>query len=241
MQKTNWFVKSRKAIQNILILVVAILALVAAILFIENEKINTIESDFYQYFVGIRCDFEAGDTLELTEDNTTIVHTDGGDSDTDTTPLYYTYEDRIITTVPMSYVNPVMDTEEYIPANSEIVRESDHTYYICEDGSKIELTLGVLYDGSNTYVFLDNTTVTWYETPMELSYFSFAKVTSTGAVTLYNYLEDTIFEGEANPYDVTATDEYGSYKISLVYDTMEGSYGTERILYFQPEKLELIE
>lgn len=227
--------------KNIVILMVAILALTAAILFVENEKIKTIDSAFYQYFVGVKCEFKAGATLEITEDNTTIVHTEGGDSDTDTTPLYYAYEDRIITTVPMSYVNPVMDTEAYIPANSEITREEDHVYYICDDGSKIELPLGVLYDGNNTYVFLDNTTVTWSETKVELSYFSFAKVVSTGEVTFYHYLEDTIFEGGANPYDVTAVDEYESYKIFLNYDTIESAYGTEKILYFRPEKLELIE
>lgn len=225
-----------------LVLFVVVVAVLGAVAWVTLES-NTSkpEGALYQYFLGYRADYAEGAKLKLNEYGAVEIELSDGVAATDTTPVYYAEEERFIVPVDMTYVDSSTQTEYYIPMFSEFMIENDAVYYLGYGDEKIRISNGFLYDGIDTYVLLEDSSVYIMEKPREVGRFSFVKVTNQGTYTLYDYATEEVKLGDVGKYEVRAENARKTYNVSMSYDTAVLDNGVERLLFVIPNRLDTLE
>lgn len=231
----------KRAIASFVIVVIAAIILgVVAWVTLESNT-SKPEGALYQYFLGVPVEYEDGGKLKFDENSDLVLETDGGDAALDTTPVYYRDEDRFIVSLDMSYVDAALQKEYYVPVLSEFIIEEDRVYFTGYGDQKKQISNGFLYDGVDTYVFLEDSIVYIKGNPIAIGKFSFAKITSKGSYIIYDYAEKELRSGDVGNYEVKMENARGTYDVSLSYDKAVLGDGTERLLFVIPNRLDLLE
>lgn len=221
------------------VLVAAIFGVVAWIALESNT--SKPEGALYQYFMGIRTEYAEGSVLKFDEKNNVVVATEYGEVATDSSPVYYVESDRIIVAADMVYVDAHNSWEYYIPALSEFMIDGNNVYYLGYGDKKIRIASGFLFDGVNTYVALEESTLYIKEVPIAFATFSFATVDRKGNYTYYEYETEELRRENIGNYEVRMENIKKTYDVSLTYDKGTLEDGIERLMFVAPEYLDLLE
>lgn len=237
MYRSKWTRKVKGLLISFLVFVVALAALGVATWVTMEAKSVQLEVPLYQYFSSIRYDYGDEATLDIQDNGTVLVNYKYGESATNSTPMYFLEEDRFILVYPMNLVQPFYGSEECAPIFSQFYMENERVYYQNDELNR-EITRGFLFDGSNTYVFLENMNFKWGGRTQEVSAFSFVVVNnSKGTVVLYDYALGEVTKITTGSYEVTAVNLHNTYSVSLSYDTVKMDSGVEQMLYTAPSYL----
>lgn len=239
MYKSKWTRKVKGLLLSLVVFIVALVAIGVSTWVTMEAKSVQPGAPLYQYFLGIRFDYGAEATLDIQDNGKVTINHDYGEASTDSSPVYYQEEDRFILAYAMNFVSPFYATEEYAPIFAEFYSENGRVYYENNMVNK-EITRGFLFDGSNTYVFLEPMYFKWGGRTQEVSAFSFATVSSKGTVILYDYDTEELTTFSTGTYEVTAENLYKTYSVSLSYDSVKMDDGTQRLLFSAPAYLEEI-
>ncbi len=198
---------------------------------LQDERISITNNTLYQYFMGEKSEYTGKIELFKEDDDTKLVADDDITVYPDTVPIYYkdilgkamfAKEMELVTVDEGMY--KLSDYTEINTVNNDIFAKRFNKK------EQKALINSFIYDGSDLYFFLDNTTVRIGETEYELSPLSYAIVNYRTNVELYNYEKDeyTIIDDEESLLpDVMAINHSGNYKINMSVD----SISTEKSQY----------
>lgn len=227
-----------KTTAAILISVTAIVGI--SIFTVLNAKKEVLEYSSYQYFNDQKFNYAAGTKLEL-EENNVILKSDKTIASADTSPIYYNDEEMIVTTRNMSYVNPKTGDERYVPICTTLYKNEEEQICIRKGRKELVLDGGFLFDGQDTYVFLDEVVINYAGRKYEAAPFSFAVVTADGDTRTYLYGTQEYNLDNISSDSIFALEEYYGYQVNMKYDTMKMTTGDDKLLFVTPSLLDPIE
>lgn len=198
----------------------------------ENKKYTTENSEFYQYFAGQRFDYNG----VLTLDNNKILSIKLNDKDITSysSPLYYKDNDSFLLPSNMSLVLYEGSIKSNLLHYFTSIYKTNN-YYIAKYGNNEEvISNAFLYDGFDTYLFLEETNIHVGDEVYDLKPMSYVVVTYNGNVEIYNYgtKKGLILK---NNKEVFA--KFKSVSIDLNEDILTNEYNSF-ILYSTVEDLE---
>lgn len=229
-----------KLVITFFVIIAAAVVIGLAVLMLKDSKTAVFGEGFYQYFMNERYDYPAQANLFIGKDGVVCSYNDK-ESPTDTTPVYFSDSVRFMTVRPMSFVDPYKGLEQGITLFTKFEKDKKGNIYRLTGKTKKEIDSGFLYDGKDTYVFLEAMVIYLDGKKYELTPFSFVVVDAMCNVRMYDYESDKLTQVEVISCDVTVSTAYDTYSVSLHTDTMIMSDGQERLLFVEPELLDPIE
>ncbi len=184
----------------------------------EEDKFIVKNHDLYQYFNGFRVDYTGRITLNQKEDKITTISFDGDDSELDTTPLYYSDDDRVIFPKNMSVIYPLEGVQYKINYYSEAYVDFEEV--IVKDKKKEKrLFNSIIYDGADLYFLTEYSTINFGDKSIKLSPLSYLIVdTYNSLVSVFDYESEkfTIYDNVLNNVIISN----GKYKVNASLDLM---------------------
>jgi len=214
---------------------IAIILIVAAIVYVIQYRLNHASFEnysMYQYFSGLRVDYEGTLTLAYDGGVTNLAH-DDIEIEADSTPIYYTnIDNQVFFPTSMELIIPRMRNTTYkINYFSQISidkYEGQTLSYLKYRDSEYELENNFLYDGNNLYFLTYGATVEVKDETIKLSPLSYIIVDYKGDVEFYDHESDTYRIIESVETDVKATLE--DCVINMSSDTIIYDNGSSRLL-----------
>ncbi|MBT1175855.1 hypothetical protein JS530_10165 [Bifidobacterium sp. LC6] len=227
---------NRKYSVILLILVIAALAVWPTYRFMHRKETLVLDQQMTQVVSGVDNVYAQGTRL-VKEDSGVVVS--GSERQLGQYPLYAAKgKQRMVLPASYEVVFPLDDSKlARVNYFTEIFRR-DNAYFAQANGKEAALGNAFLFDGENTYVFLEKTTLMWRNGQAELGPMSYVTV---------GYGQDMIY------YDATSGDSKkinsaGEVKallnndvtVHLDTDTLERR-GQQQLLYGDPSKLALLQ
>lgn len=232
-------IKNKKVSSSILAIIILVLILVCLFVLLyeinDYRNIKTEKHNFYYYFTSSKIDFEGDISLNSKD---TIISLDTSGVSINSSPVYYsTHNDRVILPANMEIVYPYKNNPMYKVGKFSKIYYRNNYLYINSEAGIGRLYDCFFYDGEDTYLFIEDTTVIVNDVKYELSPLSFVEVTN-GYIKIYNQKKDEYvyieeYSGIVNAY----TEEY---VISLLDDTF--TYGTSYYMLIKNvDRLDFVE
>lgn len=205
---------------SVLVFLILLISLILLFIHFKGLKEYTYNEEYpiYQYFSGIKSIYTGKITLS-SEDSITKIESNEGVSNISDAPIYFQdIKNQVLTTKNMLLVIPRLVNENYkIKEFSKITYDAESENIFYEIGkNKIPLEESVLYDGSNLYLFLANTSVDVCGSKYDLSPLSYAIVNYKDQVEVYDVANDKYHMIDVCDKDVIAT--MSSSQINLSTD-----------------------
>ncbi|MFR5602118.1 MAG: hypothetical protein ACLTKI_07165 [Lachnospiraceae bacterium] len=187
--------------------------------------------------------YQYEDTYEIPAGETLWLDMEGGDARVGTkdservlgaVPIYMDQgEEQCLIPVATLYRNPRSLESGQLPPATVITKKNGP--FTAENGRKqASLDRGFLFDGSNTYVFFEEMTISFNGREKTLSPFSYVRAVPGSRVELYDYGTGE-FVTEEMTGDVLAV--CGDYSLSLSGDTLTNRDGVRELLANRPSVL----
>lgn len=228
---------------GLLVVFVAIIAVV--VYFIMTVGSYAISDPIYRYNSGVQDAYEGdsrvfraengdivtftlqnnGETIELTEPRSLA-----------TSPLYWQEEERFFLPAMMSVVQPADGIAPVRTGFYTEIRRDDQGFIARVDNKDILLENGFLFDGQSVYVFLEDVTVDYLGTHVDLPAMSYAIIVSGLRVELYPYGGEPIVE-QTGLVSVSAEGE--GFLIDMTNDVLQTN-GEQVLLFTTPSILDVI-
>lgn len=224
----NINIKNKKIV--ILVIAACILAIVPAVSFIHRKKSYTMEESGYQYILKMRQNYKKGTRFTVDEDERTV----SGDAIlVREIPIYFDKTEKLM--LPAVYALIESDGKMYkVQRFSEVVREGDF-FFLTDKDSKIFLNHSFLFDGKSSYIFFQETTLTYGDHKMKLHPMASVSAYADGQYEIYDKYTDTYRRGKAEPSSMTATLD-GNTTIDLFRDVWNQK-GKKQLIFGNPEDL----
>lgn len=202
------------------------------VLFLTNTKAYTLDNDGFQVVGGIAMEYDTGTEFIYDETGATF---DGADDYEylDSSPLYVLDGDLMVIPEYSIYVNPRAIAYYQIPCFSELEYASSTII------NEVGVTGGFIFDGQNTYTFLDDMTVRINGEDVEMGKYSTISLYSNNVYSYYNFTDGTIVVDTiiTNVLKASCSD----YSVDLLNDILYTSSNEEILLFDDPELLDVIE
>lgn len=209
------FIKKR---YNILIPAALLLVILIALLLYGREyKINRYvketDTKVYQYFSGIKMEYELGIgrnrkevILNLAPKDFTI--------NLDSTPIYIEDKESVIFPKEMSMVFPLSNKEYKVDALSEVYKKNN-LYYLNIKNINDSYNHFFLYDGKDLYFFIDEVTIEVGDTKITLSPLSYLSCNYGNLLEYYNKEDDTYGKIDLTNETVTVSTDYFNLDVTV--------------------------
>lgn len=195
------------------------------------------QSATFQYIAGVKVDFS--DQAVYRNNQGKVSVRDNGDEHTlDSIPILYQGERKITLPVNMLIMIPTQGTAVKRVNYFTSLTEKNGIVTLEKDKKRADVLGGFLYDGEDTYVFLENTTLYLGSMKIELEPLSYARVAYKQYVEYYNSADnshDWVVIGET---EVMAKSESG-YTLNLGKDVVDVGSG-EILIYSAVDSLKVI-
>lgn len=233
MKKSN----KKKIFKSILIVIIPIIIFCLVLLVIskinrENKKYTTENDEFYQYFAGKRFDYNG----VLTLDNNRIlsVKLNNKEITSYSSPLYYENNNSFLLPSNMSIVFYEGSIESNLLNYYTVIYQTNNYFMAKYDNKEEVISSAFLYDGFDTYLFLEETNIHIGDKVYELKPMSYVVVIYNGKVEIYNYgsKNGVILENNKQVYA-----KFKNVSIDLNEDILTNEYNSF-ILYSTVEDLE---
>lgn len=202
----------------LLLAVVSVFAIGASFMFITKiDKIDIGGHNLYQYLSNQRYVY-TGDVQLSRKDDKTTLYNNGKKFEMDSDPIYYANENKILLPKDMvlvSYEDGAV--KKFLHFNTIFTK--DHKIYAKIDNKEVELKSCFLFDGDDTYIFLDDVKIKYGDITYNMSPLSY--VTFSGGSNLSLYLKDINEYKKENITNETVqiTSNYG-YTVNLNSDSL---------------------
>lgn len=227
--------KSRKGNLLIVVSVVLLAALAGAAYYILSEKgIFRIEGASYQYCIGIRYDYPKEAKLVKMKEGTAVSY---GENEvmSDTFVVHYLEGEKILLPEDMLMMIPTLGLRTYRVGYFTTFTYEDDLLLAKKEGKSALADRAFLFDGSNTYVFLEPMKLMLKDRNIDLGRFSEVLAVQNNVIEIYNTLTGEYELVETGIGDMLARSESG-YTINLGTDTVLCG-DKQYMLAVQPELL----
>lgn len=239
--------EEKKKIRNNTIRMIIVLALivivVVVIFFVKGLDTTTTEDHkFYQYFAGKKVEYTGSLTFTRKEGITELAAKDKKIM-LDSTPVYYgDVEGKAMFPEDMAIIYPKQNgLMNKVNHFSSVIKEGESTYLELNTTTSTNKKLvenALLYDGSDLYFFLENTTITVNGQDYEVTPLSYVTVRYRENVEIYNKEKDEYTVIETPDQDVYA--KTADYTINMSIDALQAGE-KEQLLIKSIDKLQNIE
>lgn len=197
---------------------------------VDTRIYQVVKSDFvyYDYPTTIR---KQGSGCILTDKN-------GAEVTLAETPLYF--GDGISTSkilLPRTYaiIQPAISSTKRVD-NLSLVTFEDGAYNISSESGEREATDFFLYDGRDTYIFFEETTLTIGDTTVTIAPFSYLTAVNNGSLMIFDPRSDA-----CAVYSLIGKDAYAlmrdGTKVDVGTNILMKTDGTEQMLFVNPSNL----
>lgn len=214
----------------------------AAVFYIANKDsmiirepvLVSIMGDRQEYFEKTRLRYQDGTGQVSLENQGRTLLLNGA-------PVYRLETGDLIVTTEMLYVN--YDTNVISRVNHFAqVSERDGIASIISGGKKEhQFSGGCLYDGENTYLFLEPVTVTWGEEQVKLAPLSYMTVFNKQGFYYYSVADRQAAYVSSNDALVQAKAEKGGYQFNLSNDIADMEDGRSFLLPPNPDAFDVLQ
>lgn len=233
--------RRKRRLRNILMIVIpADIVVLAALLIVQFAQMAgnyTIEGTAYRYYAGQQIQLSDGTKLSRNAEGQTIMK--GGQLEGEMTSLPVYYEDR--QTVVLPYPMVYYESGNVVGVRADCFTELDYLdngAVTAVLGNRQEsLVRGFMYDGEDTYLFLEPVTLSFNGYRIELGAMSYIIADYQNDIMVYNRADGTMTM-EPSTGAVTAQAVSGDYTVSLLEDSLTLQDGTKVLLFTQPDLLD---
>lgn len=204
-----------------------------------GDGLNSYEPEeaTYQYIAGVKVDFSENATYR--NDKGSISVWDEGEQNTlDNIPILYENERKMTLPVNMLIMVPSQGTTVKRVNYFTTVKESNGIVTLEKDKKSTDVFGGFLYDGDDTYVFLEKMTFTIGSREIEMEPLSYANVAYKQYVDFYNSADGSHEWISIDDMEIKAESESG-YTINLGKDVIDMGSG-EILIYSAVDSLKVI-
>jgi hypothetical protein len=213
-----------------------IIAAVVVALFVRGAMSYHFDGTASQFYAGGEFKIPQGAVMRH-QDGVSTIYYDTVSRDTARLPIYITNERRVVLPDDMVYYEPRGDLIVKLDYFSELRYDANGGVEAVRGGTTRRPDLGFLYDGKDSFLFLEPMTIRFNGYRIELSAMSYAEAVYDGQIMLYDR-ESGEFTMEAPRGAVTCESVAGDYVISLLSDYIEKSDGSRLLLFTKPELLD---
>lgn len=218
--------------KNKILICVGIALFIAIIMvtlfFYRSINVQEFEQyNFYQYFFGEKVVYTG--VMKITKnDNNTQMSLENDVVELDSKPVYYSdIKNQVLLPEDMEIVYPVSGGLIYKVNHFTNIIQKEESIYLKTQISKKNIQNAFLYDGEDTYVFVEKTTITLDDgTKIEVSPLSYAQVRYNESIEIYNYEKDECTYIESPSKNVIAQTD--NYSINISTDSIK--YGDKQQL-----------
>lgn len=234
------FERLKKEYKVVIPAIAIIVLLIAVFYFYREYRYNNYrhkeEEKVYQYFSGIRTDYDLILTLNLKDiivdikpKNKTIYY--------DSTPVYYKKYDKVLFPYEMNAIFPLKEAAQYRLYKYSIYEYDDETYYLINNNQKKDYLHFFMYDGSGLFFFpYESILKIDGREDINLSSMSYVKIV-TDTLIYYDKKTDKSEVIELNEEGVSVSSDDYLINIRERYFVRLGN----KILLFHPEHLKSID
>lgn len=194
-----------------LLVIVSVCAVGAAYMFINKiDKIEISEANVYQYLSGIKYTY-SGDLQLTRKDGQTLLYNNGKKFEMNSDPIYYNEENKLLLPKNMVLVNYKTGQVQKVNHFNYILMK-DHKYYANINKKDIEIKDSFLFDGADTYIFLDDVKLKYADKTYNLTPMSYATFKNNSSLYMYmknigefkneNILNETVLVTSNDGYTV---------------------------------------
>lgn len=224
----------------LMIMIPADLVVVVALLVLQFARIAggyTVEGTAYRYYAGNKAQMADGTHLSLQADGTTWMDGAGVEGSLTSLPIYY--EDRQTVVIPSSMV--YYESGSSLAQRAECFTELNYlengAVTAVHGGKETSLSRGFLFDGEDTYIFLEPVTLSFDGYEIDLGIMSYVIADYRNNMMIYNR-SDGSMSMEVPDGPATAAAESGNYVLSLYNDSLTLHDGSKVLLFTRPDLLE---
>lgn len=216
-------------------------AVVAAIIYLANAiGIFVVNEPIYRFDTAARLDYAGRTSFEYDDETGELSLKNHGVKEVlDHAPIYYAEDsNKLLMPAQVAVVYPSVLKHGRSGYNMEIVREDDQLTATVR-GKDVDVTGAFLYDGNNTYVFLEPVTIALGIEEIELPAYSYAYVYYNLRVELYAPDGSIHLVMQTGDTIVTAIAKDQAYQIDLSRDILQTPDG-EILLITDPSVLSYV-
>lgn len=219
--------------RELLLPVIIMAALLAAIFVVVQllgraERI-TVKEPLYQFVFEDADHYPDGVTMKKTED---AVMVDNGVQTIESHgyPFYYEGKDQLILSDTFLYLDRNGEIRGQVPYFTTVAAEGGR--YVLEGDVRADLGGGMLHDGEDIYIFLEDTEISWNGKTRTIGGLSCVVCFQGESILICNYGEDAVYE-ELGAEGASAMMENG-ITVDFVNDIYYKANGTKHLLFSDP-------
>ena len=212
-----------------------IITLAVTVFLNRAERIN-VKEPVYQFHFEEADRYPDGISMKKTKDGLTI-NNGVQQYETDGYPFYYENRKALILTDTFLHLNQggMEDGRvDYFTTISE-----DNGRWLLEDGKKVTLGGGLLHDGKDVFIFLENAQITYNGRTKDIGPLSYVVCFQGESILICNYGENAIYE-ELDSAGATASMENG-VTVDLANDVYYRANGTKYLMFTEPSAFEPVQ
>lgn len=192
----------------------------------------------FQYVAGQKVDFSEEAAYRNRDGFVSVSDRDAEHTLNSSTPILYAGERKMLLPKNMSLVMPMQSRQAYRVNYFTTVRVAGNVVVLEKDGKSAQVYGGFLYDGEDTYVFLENATLRIGARELELEPLSYVKAVYKQYVEYYNSADGSHEWIGMSETDMTATLKNGCL-IDAGKDVIDLGEG-EELLYSAVDDLKVL-
>lgn len=213
--KTKWKVE-------IIAIELVIIAALLGVLFVKKVESYNFVSDATYFADSVSFEVPAGSTAKVNAKTKNICIDRKNDYELPATsiPIYYNDQKKVVLMQDMALLKPQFgNVESYrLPYFTELSMDSNYGVTISRDSNSRYQMGGVLFDGENTYFFLEDEYLQILENRIKLPAYSYAYVIKNNYIEYFNYETKESKIEYIDQIPVYVRDEDDTYRINLSTD-----------------------
>lgn len=233
--------RRKRRLRNILMIIIpADIVVLAALLMVQFAQMAgsyTVEGTAYRYYAGQKTPLADGTRLSVNAEGVTEMKGSQLEGEMGSLPVYY--EDRQTVVLPQAMVYYASGSVTGVRADcfTELDYLDNGAVTAVSGNREASLTMGFMYDGQDTYLFLEPVTLSFNGYQIQLGAMSYVIADYQNDVMVYNRSDGTMTM-EPPTGAVTAEAASGDYTVSLLEDSLTLQDGTKVLLFTRPDLLD---
>lgn len=201
------------------------------LLFLQTSSAYTTKQITWQMTAGEKKEYESGTKFLYGDSGPT--YADAAQNEyLESNPIYTQDKSKLIVPEYMIYVNPTTLSYKQIPCFTEVITGNNSVI------NGVELAGGFLFDGKNTYTFLEACSIEINGKKIELAAYSTITLYNNNIYTYYDYSTDTVHFDES--VSLVLKVECTGYSVDITNDVLYTEKGDKILIYNDPHTLELL-
>ncbi|MDF2844835.1 MAG: hypothetical protein K0R00_3261 [Herbinix sp.] len=204
---------------------------------VASQRIDkvTLSSDIYQYFIETRYEYLGDKNFYYTGQGYFMEHA-AERFLLESAPMYFAEGSKLLLPSDYVLVQPSKYQMNKLSAMTEVFFQDEIVYATTGEEKRTFRDI-VLFDGQDTYIFFNDTELSWEEESITITPLSSVTVTADGKLEVYNYAAAEYMTYQLGGYQEVLATITGNTKFNLSQDILYRPDGQEQILFSEPSLL----